>query len=134
MTVRYYGEMISICIFEDAEINTLEPITHTHAIYDTMLGTSTLFEKIDNYFTDANISLHCRDYLKSITKLKYPDTMINNINIGTPCLFINGRLYITETIYKELNEIDVTLDISQFESMYYVLINYDGEGKWRLEL
>ena len=98
--------MISICIFEDAEINTLEPITHTHAIYDTMLGTSTLFEKIDNYFTDANISLHCRDYLKSITKLKYPDTMINNINIGTPCLFINGRLYITETIYKELNEID----------------------------
>jgi len=30
---------------------------------------------------------------------------------------------------QELNEMDVSLDISQFESMYYVLINYDGEGK-----
>jgi len=30
---------------------------------------------------------------------------------------------------QELNEMDVSLDISQFQSMYYVLINYDGEGK-----
>ena len=30
---------------------------------------------------------------------------------------------------QELNEMDVSLDISQFESMYYVLINYDEEGK-----
>ena len=30
---------------------------------------------------------------------------------------------------QELNEMDVSLDISQFESMFYVLINYDGEGK-----
>ena len=29
----------------------------------------------------------------------------------------------------ELKEMDVGLDISQFESMYYVLINYDEEGK-----
>ena len=29
----------------------------------------------------------------------------------------------------ELKEMDVSLDISQFESMYYVLINYDEEGK-----
>ena len=30
---------------------------------------------------------------------------------------------------QELNEMDVSLDISQFESMYYVLINYDQWGK-----
>ena len=29
----------------------------------------------------------------------------------------------------ELKEMDVGLEISQFESMYYVLINYDEEGK-----
>ena len=29
----------------------------------------------------------------------------------------------------ELKEMDVGLEISQFESMYYVLINYDAEGK-----
>ena len=29
----------------------------------------------------------------------------------------------------ELKEMDVSLDMSQFESMYYVLINYDEEGK-----
>ena len=30
---------------------------------------------------------------------------------------------------QELKEMDVSLEISQFESMYYVLINYDEEGK-----
>jgi UDP-N-acetylglucosamine diphosphorylase / glucose-1-phosphate thymidylyltransferase / UDP-N-acetylgalactosamine diphosphorylase / glucosamine-1-phosphate N-acetyltransferase / galactosamine-1-phosphate N-acetyltransferase len=98
--------MISVCIFEDREVNNLAPITHTQAVYDTMLGATTIFEKIYRYFENANISLHCRDYLKSVTKLKYPDTIVNNINMGTPCLFINGRLHITEDIYQELSEID----------------------------
>ncbi len=30
---------------------------------------------------------------------------------------------------QELKEMDVSLEISQFESMYYVLVNYDGEAK-----
>lgn len=99
-------DMISICLFEDSEVNQLAPITTTRPVYDTVLGTSTLFEKIYRYYDFANISLHCRDYLKNQTKKTYPDIVVNNINMGTPCLFINGRLYLTETVFNELSQID----------------------------
>ena len=96
--------MINICLYEDAGYQNLFPLTVTKPIYNLRMGTSTLFEKFNHFFSYANITLHCRDYLKRILKETYHDYPINTINTGTPCLFINGRVIMTEELFAELQE------------------------------
>ena len=64
------------------------------------------FDKIQRYFDHGNIDLHCRHYLKPVLKQRHKDTSINNINIGAPCLFINGRVIIDDELLSLISDID----------------------------
>ncbi|MBG90671.1 MAG: hypothetical protein CL521_02515 [Actinobacteria bacterium] len=97
--------MISICIFEDQHYKSLLPITFGRACYDILLGSNRLISKICHFFSHSNVSLHCRAHLKPLLKSQYPDYPINTINIGTPCMFINGRLAMNETTYQVITNI-----------------------------
>lgn len=105
--------MVHVCIFEDREAEQLFPLTLTKPAYDLLLGSSTLFEKIFRHFGHANISLHCRDYLKECNKKQHPGLSINTINMGTPCLFINSRVLLSEKLLDHLHSID-----DKFNTLY----------------
>lgn len=98
--------MINICVFEDAGYLELYPMTYARPVYDTLIGITSIFDKIYSYFNYGNISLHCREYLKGSVKEKYTDFPVNSINFGTPCLFINGRVVMTHKLYDLLSNID----------------------------
>jgi len=98
--------MINYCIFEDDTVTNLFPITETRPLYDCLLGMSTIFEKFYQQFKNNNITLHTRSYLKPILQESYKEFNINNINTGSPCLFFNGRVIITESLTSKIKKID----------------------------
>lgn len=98
--------IVNICIYEDQQHQDLMPITCIRPAYDILLGADTLLDKIYRYFDYANINLHCREFLKKLEKEKHPRTSVNNINTGSPCLFINGRILMTQKLYKTFTQID----------------------------
>ncbi|MFC1752428.1 putative sugar nucleotidyl transferase [Thermoproteota archaeon] len=98
--------MINICIYEDTGYKTLYPLTTTRPAYDLLLGIDRLFDKFYRYFSYANITLHCRPVLKNNTRRLYPKISINKVNTGSPGLFINGRVVMTESLFNKLTNID----------------------------
>ena len=94
--------MINICVFEDSNYKQLFPLTYSRPSYSLKVGGYTLKEKVDRFFSNVNVTLHCRDYLLKVTQEQFPDNAINKITSGSPCLFINGRTIMDGNIYKEI--------------------------------
>ena len=92
------SRMINVCLFEDEENKKIEPVTYLKPAYSLLLGIDTLFDKVNRYFGWGNISLHCREVLKPLVKKAYPNIIVNNINTGSPCLFLNSRLVMTSEL------------------------------------
>ena len=65
--------MINICVFEDDGYKELLPLTYYRPTYNLLVGIDTIYDKVYRYFNYANITLHCRDYLKPVLKIKYPN-------------------------------------------------------------
>jgi UDP-N-acetylglucosamine diphosphorylase/glucosamine-1-phosphate N-acetyltransferase len=86
------SHIINICIFEDAHYKSLFPLTRMIPAYDIQMGMDTLYDKISRHFSYGNMTLHCRPELKASVKERHKDTLVNHINTGSSCLFINGRL------------------------------------------
>jgi len=98
--------IINVCVFEDADYKALFPLTYVKPVYDVRVGIDTILEKFQRFFDEANITLFCRNYLKHVVKDRHPDHTVNVVTAGAPCLFVNGRLVMTEEIYKVLSELD----------------------------
>lgn len=90
--------MINVCLFEDEGTQQLDPVTFLKPAYGLLLGIDTLFDKVNRYFGWGNVSLQCREALKPLVKKQYPNVIVNNINTGAPCLFLNSRLVMTESL------------------------------------
>jgi UDP-N-acetylglucosamine diphosphorylase/glucosamine-1-phosphate N-acetyltransferase len=95
----------SICLFEDSNYSHLLPLVYFRPTYDLRCGILTLREKVEYFFPDIPISLHCRNYLADSVKEKNPNTAVNYIN-GSTCLLINGRILISTEVARELTNID----------------------------
>jgi hypothetical protein len=93
----------NICIFEDELVENFYPLTYARPVFDLVVGFDTLFSKCSRYFDYANITLHCREALKGLVKLKFSGTSVNHINSGSACLFINGRVILTQALFDFLS-------------------------------
>lgn len=100
--------MIHICIFEDNTYPNLYPLTYSKPAYDLLVGTNTIYNNTVRYFGHSNISLLCRPSLKNHVKRLHPKTIINALNKGSDCLFINGRVLITPHLLEEFSRMDTT--------------------------
>jgi UDP-N-acetylglucosamine diphosphorylase / glucose-1-phosphate thymidylyltransferase / UDP-N-acetylgalactosamine diphosphorylase / glucosamine-1-phosphate N-acetyltransferase / galactosamine-1-phosphate N-acetyltransferase len=98
--------IINICIYEDNIAEQLFPLTTLKPAYDLLIGMDSIFDKVERYFNYGNITLHCRAALKNTVKERHLDTQVNTINTGTPCLFINGRLVLSEELFTLFSDID----------------------------
>ena len=100
----YYLNMINICVFEDTLYKNLLPLTFNKPSYDLLIGIDTPLDKIKRYFSHANITLHCRNYLKPLLKKEHTQLAINKINTGAPGLFINGRVIMNKKVFTAINK------------------------------
>ena len=81
----------AVCIFEDEGIVNFFPLTYTRPVYDLHCGILTLREKILKRFSNNDIFIHSRRYLKDFIQEQNPTIQVNKFNISE-MLFINGRL------------------------------------------
>jgi len=87
----------SICIFEDHKCRQLNPLALTRPVFELRCGMLSLKEKIRRHFSNAALSLWCRDYLAATVRLANPGARVNE-SAREACLFINGRLLASDTL------------------------------------
>ena len=79
---------MNVCVFEDQGYEAFYPLTTARPVYDLLLGTSRILDKVTQFFSREVVILHCRDFLKPILKQTYKGMTVNQINSGSNCLFI----------------------------------------------
>ena len=87
----------ALCIFEDDRYPNFLPLSFDKPVFELMVGTQTLRERISGEINPGVLSLLCRPYLSDVllekTSLEAPEDqiLVNEIPAGK-ILFINGRL------------------------------------------
>jgi UDP-N-acetylglucosamine diphosphorylase / glucose-1-phosphate thymidylyltransferase / UDP-N-acetylgalactosamine diphosphorylase / glucosamine-1-phosphate N-acetyltransferase / galactosamine-1-phosphate N-acetyltransferase len=92
----------SICLFEDSSYSRLHPLVYFRPTYNLRCGILTLREKVQHYFPNTPISLHCREYLSDLVKQQNPSVLVNEIK-GNSFLFINGRVIADSHLAKQIS-------------------------------
>jgi UDP-N-acetylglucosamine diphosphorylase/glucosamine-1-phosphate N-acetyltransferase len=98
----------SICLFEDSSYSNLLPLVYFRPTYNLRCGILTLREKVQHYFPNKTISLHCRSFLSDLIKQQNPDALVNEVK-GKSCLFINGRIIANTKLAEQLSTNSDTL-------------------------
>jgi len=88
-----------LCIFEDNQYSRLLPLVYFRAVYNLKCGTFSLQEKIQRWYRDASVTLHCRPYLADVLRLRDPKAAVNQFS-PKEYLFINGRVIADEKFTK----------------------------------
>jgi len=89
--------MNTICIFEDSGYRNLLPLVWTRGVYELKCGIGSLLEKIVRNYENAEIILYCRDYIQPVLEERYKYSVNKKVNSDI-CLFINGRILMSEKI------------------------------------
>ncbi|MCS7110430.1 MAG: putative sugar nucleotidyl transferase [Candidatus Caldarchaeum sp.] len=85
------------CVFEDAAVENLWPLTATRPVYDIFIGTSTLLEKITSKLSGiSEVVLFTRPYLQKIVSEKYVGFPVNRFIEDDEFLLINGRAVVNK--------------------------------------
>ena len=92
----------SICLFEEKYYSNLLPLVYFRPAYDLRCGILTLREKVQHYFPNTPISLHCRGYLSELIKQQNPGLLVNEVK-GKSCLFLNGRVIADSKLVGQLS-------------------------------
>ena len=92
----------SICLFEGIYYSRLLPLVYFRPTYDLRCGILTLREKVQHYFPNTPISLHCREYLNDLVKQQNPGVVVNDVK-GKSCLFLNGRVIADSKLAQQLS-------------------------------
>ncbi|HTR81254.1 MAG TPA: GlmU family protein [Bacteroidota bacterium] len=95
----------SICIFEDTHFPRLLPLVHFRPVYNLRCGAFSLKEKVERFFPGTPISLHCRQYLTDVVRLRSPKSSVNKFTASS-YLFINGRTLVDSNFVKAVRAAD----------------------------
>jgi len=85
---------MSLCLFEDARVAHLAPLTLTRAAFDLRVGARTLLEAAVSVFPPSQLALLTRPSVAGVTAQEHPDAMRVAPSGGT--LFLNGRWLVRE--------------------------------------
>lgn len=93
---------MTLLVFENQNYKQLYPIAYTRPTFDTIIGMSSLLEKIIQYLPFRNISLFCRDYLKSTVQHDHKKYKVNTFPKGNELILIDGTVIMDKTLSKTL--------------------------------
>ncbi len=82
-----------LCVFEDAEVAFLEPLTLTRPAFDLRCGAYTLWQRQQTYFKAARVSALVRPTLAALCQLTHPGLTVNSPAVpeGGMAVFVNAR-------------------------------------------
>lgn len=90
--------MQHICVFEDHQYVQLVPLVYTKGVFELRCGLFTSLERIFRHYSNAGITLFCRDYLSHVLRERYPYHVNTLPAEGDVCLFLNGRMVLPAPI------------------------------------
>ena len=90
-----------ICIFEDNYYSRLLPLVYFRPVYNLKCGIFSLREKIQRWYRDVPVTLHCRYYLADSLRLQNPKITVNEFS-PKEYLFLNGRVIADEKFIKTI--------------------------------
>lgn len=71
-----------LCVFEDAEVAFLEPLTLTRPAFDLRCGAYTLWQRQQGYFKTDRVSALVRPTLAALCRLNHPGVTVNEAPPG----------------------------------------------------
>ena len=93
----------NVIIFEDNGASNLNPLALTRPVFELLCGMASLWENIvKRFYSGADVSFLCRDYLKEVLHNKV-NAKINDLSNIENALFVNGRILASSS---ELPSID----------------------------
>jgi len=113
-------------IFEDDKYGRFFPLTCNRPVYELLCGTRRIREKIQSVFPEAELTLLCRDHLKSVLKVG-TGHRVNDLGVADQdeILLVNGRILAKPDLRKEL-------EFSEAERFYFRgedLVGWTGRGE-----
>ncbi|MCS7136184.1 MAG: putative sugar nucleotidyl transferase [Nitrososphaerota archaeon] len=96
-----------IAVFEDETYRNFFPLTLTRPVYELMVGTSTLREKIiRNVANSGEVVFFCRSYLDGVLREKLPGSYVNDfLTIDEDVVLINGLILADERLNNILQKL-----------------------------
>jgi UDP-N-acetylglucosamine diphosphorylase/glucosamine-1-phosphate N-acetyltransferase len=85
---------MKICVYEDAGVGNLWPLTLTRPAFDLRCGTGTLLERHKRYFAGAEIGVQVRPELVSLARWMHADLPVNDpdwLRSRGEVVFVNAR-------------------------------------------
>lgn len=79
-----------LCLFEDASVSGLRPLTETRPVYGLRLGMRSLLERARDAFQPDALALHARPPVAPVTEQGVPEASVNRLP-DDDVLFVNGR-------------------------------------------
>ncbi|MEW6060999.1 MAG: GlmU family protein [Bacteroidota bacterium] len=96
-----------ICLFEDMYYTRLLPLVYFRPTFNLRCGILSLKEKVQRYYPNAEVTLHCRSYLADYMRLRNPGLSVNRMTDAEHSskknvLFINGRAIVDDECAKKI--------------------------------
>lgn len=91
--------MSGLYIYEDEHYESLFPLTFCRPACTLLMGGQDNVSRFQSYFPNVTAGIHCRPHLRMLLKELYPGRGINEVNLGSPGLFLNGRLVLNGYVY-----------------------------------
>ncbi|MEO0559150.1 MAG: putative sugar nucleotidyl transferase [Bacteroidota bacterium] len=85
---------MSLCLFEDARVAHLTPLTLTRAAFDLRVGARTILEAAVSAFPPSSLAFRTRPSVARVTAQEHPDALTDAPVGGT--LFLNARWLVRE--------------------------------------
>ncbi len=84
---------MQICVFEDAQAGSLEPLAWTRPVFEVVCGQTNLLQKHHRFFGTSPQSFLVRPHLAEITRLNHSGIKVNEFQDAEESLtiFVNGR-------------------------------------------
>ena len=79
-----------LCLFEDASVSGLRPLTETRPAYALRLGMRSLLKMARDAFPEDALALHARPSVRDVTAQAFPHATVNQLP-DDDVLFVNGR-------------------------------------------
>lgn len=94
----------AVCIFEDEGFQNFLPLVYTRPVYDLRCGILTIREKIKARFSNYNLILHSRSYLKEFVQEENPKILVDQFDVPN-ILFVNGRLIVGKDSVNQIKKL-----------------------------
>ncbi len=105
---------MNLIIYEDQEIENLEPFTLNHASFEIKVGMYTNLDRFARFFNNYDIFLIVREEIAEIVSEKFPKYHVNPININSGYCINGGVVW-----NKKSHDMLLSKDIKESELFFY---------------